>query len=58
MKYLHEKMSQVVSDPKKISVENQTGLVEVAGVSLACGSACFWVFGLILLTIGINSGIL
>ena len=57
MKYLHEKMSQVVSDRKKISVENQTKVVEMAGVSLACGPECYLVFGLILLTIGFNSGI-
>ncbi|MCZ6520069.1 MAG: hypothetical protein O6848_01055 [Bacteroidetes bacterium] len=54
MKYLHKKMEEVVLDGKKISIEDQTNPVKVAGVSFTCSTDCYLVFGLILLMVGIN----
>jgi len=54
MKYLHQKMKEVILDRNKISIENQTNPVGVAGVSSTCITKFFLIFGFILLMVGIN----
>jgi len=58
MKYLHEKMSEAILDRNEISITNQNILVEEGGVSSPYSQECLAIFGLLLLLIGINSGII
>jgi len=48
-------MKEVILDRNKISIENQTNPVVVAGVSSTCTKEFFLIFGFILLMIGVNS---
>ena len=58
MKYLHEKMNEAILDQNKISIANQTILVQEGGVSSLCIQECLAIFGLLFLMIGIDSGII